>query len=99
MHPMKIMAVNNTVFCEKDQGLFVYNETGKFFLDLQKNGNQVYVFQMSMKPKGNVGFLANFCISDKGFIVGAVTRRRSSLWAYLKIVIAGFQMIRKVDFV
>lgn len=93
------MVVNNTVFCEKDQGLFIYKETGKFFSDLKKKGNQVYVFQMSMKPEGNVGFLADYNILDKGFTVVEVKRRKSSLWAYMKTFVMGFKTIHKIDFV
>ena len=96
---MKIMVVNNTVILEKDKGLFIYKETGKFFSDLRQNGNQVYVFQMSMKGNGNFGYLADYNISNKGFSVIAVKRRRSPLWVYIKIVFKGFQTIRKVDFV
>ncbi|MBN1365154.1 MAG: glycosyltransferase [Syntrophaceae bacterium] len=98
---MKIMAVNNTVMVERDKGLFIYKETGKFFFDLQQNSNQVYVFQMSMKPASNknVGFVADYDISNKDFNIVAIKRRKFRLWAYIKTVFKGFQTIRKVDFV
>jgi len=98
---MKIMVVNNTVMVERDKELFIHKETGKFFSDLQQNGNQVYVFQMSMKPESNknIGFVADYDITNKDFHVIAIKRRKFRLWAYIKTVFKGLQTIRKVDFV
>ena len=98
---MKIMVVNNTVMVERDKGFFIYKETGKFFSDLLRNGNQVYVFQMSMKPEQNknVGFVADYEISNKDFNIVAIKRRKFRIWAYIKTVFKAFQTIRKVDFV
>jgi glycosyltransferase involved in cell wall biosynthesis len=96
---MKIMVVNNTVIVEKEKGLFVYKETGKFFSDLRQNDNQVYIFQMSMKENGSIGFLADYNISNNEFNIVAIKRRKSRLLAYFKAFFKGFQTIRKVDFI
>jgi hypothetical protein len=97
----EIMVVNNTVMVDRDKELFIHKETGKFFSDLQQNGNQVYVFQMSMKPESNknIGFVADYDITNKDFNVVAIKRRKFRLWAYIKTVFKGLQTIRKVDFV
>ena len=43
----KILAINNTIFYESKNKLFLNKETGIFFLRLNELGNDVSVFQIS----------------------------------------------------
>lgn len=102
---MNVLIVNNTVFCECQEGLCVQKDTGRFFVEMQELGHSVHVLQMSMKkgysyPAGtNFGFNASYDIRNKGLRIWEIKRRRSSYWAYVRMLIKGVMILRKMDFV
>ncbi len=95
---MKILVVNNNVLYEKESGLFVYKETGKFFVDLLQNGNTVTVFQFRMPFAGNA-LLADYNICNRNLEITAIKRRKNKVWAYIKAFFIGFYSVNKSDFV
>lgn len=96
---MRIMVVNNTVMFERGDALLVDRETGRFFVDLRQGGqNEIYVFQFRM-PYGENDAFSNFDLNKNGLIIKSIRRRRSKKLAYVRALIEGFKLVRKVDFV
>jgi glycosyltransferase involved in cell wall biosynthesis len=95
---MKILLINNTVLYTQGTGIYVYKETGKFFVDLAQTGNEVIVFQYLMKMD-SLGFLNDFNISDKGFKIIGVKRGNFKFIAYLKAFFIGYNAVKKADFI
>lgn len=95
---MKIMVVNNTVLFERNGGLYIYKETGKFFYELKQLGFEVIVFQYRMQTNGNDTF-ASYDLKNKGFLFSTVKRGKNKLWAYTKAFFKGFLTVKKADFV
>lgn len=102
---MNVLIVNNTVFCECKESLCVQKDTCRFFVEMQELGHRVFLLQMSMKkgspyPAGpNFGFNATYDIWNRGFQISEIKRRRSNHWAYLRMLIKGLVILRKMDFV
>ena len=94
---MKIVIVNNNVFYQKDSGLYVYKETGKFFCELKELGAEVSVFQFRMRSN-NSDFLADFNLINKGLNIISIARSKRKFWPYIKAFILGFSTIKKSDY-
>lgn len=92
------MILNNNVLFESEGGLYVPKETGKFYIELLSEGNEVTIFQISMR-KGPSDTFANFDITNKGLKIVRVTRRGIRIWAYIKAFFVGIVAIIKSDFV
>jgi glycosyltransferase involved in cell wall biosynthesis len=95
---MKMMILNNNVLFESGQGLYVPKETGKFYIDLLNEGNQVTIFQIRMQ-KGLSDTFADFDVTGEGLNIISVERRSNRIWAYVKAFFVGVNEIRKSDFV
>jgi glycosyltransferase involved in cell wall biosynthesis len=94
----KILAINNTIFYESKNKLFLNKETGIFFLRLNELGNDVSVFQISQIRTKKDSF-ANFLISDKGLKIYEVKRENNRLLAFIKSFFIIQKAILKNDFV
>ncbi|MCS4166236.1 glycosyltransferase family 4 protein [Sphingobacterium sp. BIGb0116] len=95
---MKILLVNNTIFYEKDEELYLNKETGNFFCKLKNIGNEISLFQISQLKTEKDNF-ANFSISNKGMHVYEVKRRKSRIFAFFKAFFVVQKAILRNDFI
>jgi glycosyltransferase involved in cell wall biosynthesis len=93
---MKILVINSKPFFEKEEGLFLFKETGKFLEELNKY-LEVHVFQLEM-PAENSDFLANYNIKNKNIEIHTVKRNKLKYLAYFKALFVGFKAVCKIDF-
>lgn len=94
----KILFINNTIFYEDDNSLYLNKETGNFFLSFKNEENQVSLFQLSQLKTINDSF-ANFNISEHEFKIFEIKRRKSKAIPFLKAFFAIQKAILKNDFV
>lgn len=94
----KILTINNTIFYEEDNKLFLNKETGGFFVKLDELGNRVNTFQISQKKTAKDTF-ANFSLSDTNIKIYDVKRRRNRFLPFMKSFFVIQKVILKNDFV
>ncbi|MEZ7514292.1 glycosyltransferase family 4 protein [Flavobacterium frigidarium] len=94
----KILIINNTIFYEKNEELFLNKETGHFVIDLRDFGNSVSVFQISQPKRARDSF-ANFSLSNKDISIYEVKRKGSRLYSFIKSFFVMQKAILKNDFV
>lgn len=94
----KILIVNNTIFYENENELFLNKETGNFFIDLKILGNEISTFQIS-QPKTNKDSFANFSITDKGVKIYQVKRNKHRFIPFLRSFFVIQKAILQNDFV
>ncbi|MBK1897721.1 glycosyltransferase [Chryseobacterium sp. YIM B02567] len=93
-----MLTVNNTIFYEENNKLFLNKETGGFFVKLAGLGNHVSAFQISQKKTDKDTF-ANFSLSDTNIRIHDVKRRGSRFLPFLKSFFVIQKVIMKNDFV
>jgi glycosyltransferase involved in cell wall biosynthesis len=95
---MKILLVNNTIFYEENNELFLNKETGNFFIKLSDLGNEISAFQIS-QLKTEKDTFANFKISNQNIHIYEVKRRRNRIIPFLKSFFVIQKAIMKNDFI
>lgn len=94
----KILTINNTIFYEENNQLFLNKETGSFFVKLEKLGNDVSAFQISQKKTAKDTF-ANFSLSDTNVKIHDVKREGNRFLPFLKSFFVIQKEILKNDFI
>lgn len=95
---MKLLLINNTIFYEADNAIYLNKETGVFFKKMQDLGNEVVTFQIS-QDRTNKDVFANFQISDKGIKIYRVKRKSRKLLSFFKSFFVIQKVVLKADFI
>lgn len=98
MSEIKVLGINNTIFYEEGNSLFLNSQTGIFFEKLKDLGNTVSLFQIS-QLKTNRDAFANFDIRNKGIYIYEVKRRKSRIVPFIKSFFLIQNAILRNDFV
>ncbi|AZA63241.1 glycosyltransferase [Chryseobacterium indoltheticum] len=93
-----MLTINNTIFYEENNKLFLNKETGGFFVKLEGLGNSVSAFQISQKKTAKDTF-ANFSLSDTNVKIHDVQRNGDRFLPFLKSFFIIQKEILKNDFV
>lgn len=95
---MRVLVVNNTIFYEENESLYLNKETGLFFVKLKELGLDISTFQIS-QTRTEADSFANYAISDKGLKIYNVSRKKNRFVAFLKSFFVIQKAIKKNDFV
>jgi len=94
----KILIINSKPIFEDKGNLYIYKETGKFLIELNRYEDiKVLLFQLKM-PAENNDFLADFDISDEKFCFFLTKRRKFKILSYFLAVFKGLRAIYEADF-
>lgn len=94
----KILLVNNTIFYEEGDALYLNKETGNFFVQMGKQGYAISVFQISQIKTSKDSF-ANFNIKGHGLKVYDVKRRKNRILPFIKAFFKIINIVNKNDFI
>ncbi len=93
-----ILLVNNTIFYEEGEKLFINKETGHFFVNVAKLGYRVSAFQISQLKTDRDSF-ANFDLCNKGLKIIEIKRRGNRVIPFIRAFFTILKLIRLNDFI
>ena len=93
---MRILLIDNDVFIQKDDSLYIFKTTGEFAVELKELGNEVEMLQTKLKIKSD---FHDFNIINKGIKITALKRFRFKILTYFNAYFHGTWRVLKSDFV
>lgn len=94
---MKILVVNNNAMFEKNNGLYVYKNTGEFITNLCNQDNRVECFQFKVSANED-NIIADYNLLNRGIKITSIKRSNAKLFSYVNAYYKGIISLLKNDF-